>query len=311
MKHKKKMILLSIGMSVLLGGCVNMNSSKENQKDETLEEKHTEESNYISVQDYTGEEYTLQGGEKTDKIAEANRNEIDKAVKKFFLDNYKTEVKVHNIVGAADGATVFVESIGEPHFYTFAVVPIDVHEEKVYLNKVFSQEGQVEDAIKGGLYAMIFEDEFEKLNQYLNDLSNKGDVIGRTVKSLENVGGTGYMTPYYYITTSIHDKAIVPVFDMYLKNSNTSMEELLKVFDQNQFLPKNFNITIQLFMKERNAAPSEELFKQICEDIKKMDGIPKGSYSVIINDNNIDKLTNNGVKDNSLKKTYPNYIVKE
>ncbi|MDQ0233676.1 hypothetical protein J2S19_005033, partial [Metabacillus malikii] len=38
---------------------------------------------------------------------------------------YKTEVKVHNVVGSQDAATVFVESVGEPHFYTYAVVPIE------------------------------------------------------------------------------------------------------------------------------------------------------------------------------------------
>ena len=78
------------------------------------------------MQDYTGEGYTLKNGSKTDTIAQENKEEITKAVEMFFLERYKTEVMVHNMVGAADGATVFVESVGEPHFYTYAIVPIDV-----------------------------------------------------------------------------------------------------------------------------------------------------------------------------------------
>ncbi|WP_404443030.1 DUF1672 domain-containing protein [Sutcliffiella horikoshii] len=65
-----------------------------------------------------GEGYTLKNGEKTDKIAKENKEEITKAVEKFFLEKYKTEVIVHNRVGANDGASVYVESLREPHFYT-------------------------------------------------------------------------------------------------------------------------------------------------------------------------------------------------
>ncbi|UAC48162.1 DUF1672 domain-containing protein [Bacillus aquiflavi] len=136
MKHKKKILTFSVGMSLLLGGCFNMdntnhktNKAKNEQTKETPEEKYARE-HYVPVQEYTGQGYTLRNGEKTDKIAKAHRDEIDKAVKKFFLDNYKTEVIVHNVVGAVDGASVFVESVGEPHFYTYAIVPIDIDEEK-------------------------------------------------------------------------------------------------------------------------------------------------------------------------------------
>lgn len=65
------------------------------------------------------------------------------------------------MVGAKDGATVFVESKGEPHFFTYAVVPINVKEKKVMTDQIWADEFQVENAIKGGLYHMIFSEEFK------------------------------------------------------------------------------------------------------------------------------------------------------
>jgi len=78
-------------------------------------------------------------------------------VKKFFFEKYKTEVLVHNLVGNMDGVSVFVESFGEPHFYTVAIVPIDVNNKTIETDKVFTQAGQAEDALASGLYAMVYE----------------------------------------------------------------------------------------------------------------------------------------------------------
>ena len=130
---KKRFLLTGILCSaLLLGGCSALTNSndetgkeKEQKADKKTEEEMIEDKYFVSVQDYTGEEYTLDNGEETDKIAEENRDEVERAIKKYFKDEYKTEVKVHNIVGAIDGATVFVESVGKPHFYSYAIIPID------------------------------------------------------------------------------------------------------------------------------------------------------------------------------------------
>ena len=71
------------------------------------------------------------------------------------MENYKTDVTIQNFVSAADGVSVFVESVSEPHFYTFAIVPVDVKNKEVKVDSVWSQEGQVENAIQSGLYAML------------------------------------------------------------------------------------------------------------------------------------------------------------
>jgi hypothetical protein len=69
------------------------------------------------VQEYEGQGYEVKSGSETDETAEAHREEVEKAVTVFFLNEYKTEVKV--IFGNEYGATVYVESTGLLHFYHY------------------------------------------------------------------------------------------------------------------------------------------------------------------------------------------------
>ncbi|NME06738.1 MULTISPECIES: DUF1672 family protein [unclassified Psychrobacillus] len=304
-----KMAVAIVSTTLLLGGC---NMEVESKKESEIIGKGDvalDSSSFVSVQDYTGEEYALQDGEETDKIAEANREEIEQAVKDFFLNNYKTEVKIHNIVGAVDGASVFVESIREPHFYTFAIVPIDVENEKVEVDKVWSQEGQIEDAITTGLYAMIHDQEFSTLDNYLEKLTEENPLVGTRMEAVEKVGANGYATPYYY--TSAAGEYFTELYNKYIENPTISKEELkssMKKYDLNSNL---MLITITLYMKESDTDPDEVLYDKIVSDIEQMEGLPRGSYSVILHDNLINAEYADGSKKSSLNKTALNEIRKE
>ncbi|MGM0842234.1 MAG: DUF1672 family protein [Bacillota bacterium] len=309
MNRKNKWIIYGIGLSLLLGGCMNMDNANGNGVDEKKDPSTKMEEQLVSVQNYEGEGYTLPRGDEMDKIAEANKEEVESAVKSFFKEKYKTEVKVHNIVGNEDGATVFVESIGRIHYYTYAIVPIDKGAGKILGEKVFSEEGQVEDGIKGGLYRLIFEEQFNKLDSYFEDLVSEGGVVGKTEESLQNVGGTGYMTPYYFISTFIDDESIKPVFDLFVSNPEADIEDLKSAYVQSSFSPENLLINVRLFMKDKNAPPNEEIFQRVANDIESMEEIPKGSYSLYLNDNKVYKDSFTGEKDNSLSRGHGNYIV--
>ncbi|MFC4618506.1 DUF1672 family protein [Camelliibacillus cellulosilyticus] len=271
--------------------------------------KGKENDYYVSVQDYIGQGYELPGGKKNDKIAEKHKREIDIAVKKFFLEKYKTKVKVHNIVGNKDGATVFVESIGEPHFHSFAIVPIDAHKDKILGDRVWSQEGQVEDGIKGGVFAMIFDREFGKLNSYLETVTKKYPIIGSRKEALNNVGTSSYLTPYYFI--SVFDDSFNKLLDDYLIHPNLSKEEWKKLFHRDDYPPKGVVISINLYMARPGVQPDKKIFNKIVSDIEAMKDIPRGSYSIRLNDNRVNKKSGIGEKDNTLERSYPNDIIKQ
>ncbi|MGG4166989.1 DUF1672 family protein [Rossellomorea vietnamensis] len=297
-KYKKSMCGM-IGLSLLLGGCLNKKGEMNGPYKDT----------FVRVQEYEGDGYVLRGGEEADNIAEEKSEEVKEAVKGFFMDTYKTDVEVHNIVGNVDGATVFVESTGPVHFYSNAIVSMDLSEKRV--RDVTSLDGDIEGDIQGGLYRLLHKKEFQELNQYLGKIVSANAVVGKTEESLQNVGGSGYMTPYYYLSVPPDDEGILPVYEAYLEDPDTPVSELKSLFSMKDFSAEDYNITIQLYMEKEQAEPDKNLFNQIQKDIKVMDSIPKGNYSIIINDNLINEKVDDGIKDNSLELSFPDSIVKE
>lgn len=300
-----KVLIGFVSFLLLSSGCSQIDDTTSNS---TLAEHSKANDTLVRVQDYTGEGYTLRNSGNTNEIIQENKEEITEAVRKFFIVEYNTEVIVHNIVGAIDGATVFVESVEDPHFYTYAIVPIDVVEKKVLSQHVWSQEGQIENAIKTGLYAMIFQEEFSKFENYLKDIVNLYPITGITDEALRNVRATGYSTLYYY--TSTMGESLNFLLDEYMKNEKTSISEWERLIKHNPYSPDSILFTVSLYMED-DVEPSEKILNQIVSDIDEMEGIPRGAYSIILNDNWINKTTAIGAKDNSLVHSYPNDIIKE
>src|SRR5690625_26705 len=310
------MLLVLIMCGLVLGGCLNMGNpadktqgENKNTKDNENDKKNAyEEENYVPIQEYTGEGFTLRNANpKTGEIAEENREEVVTAVEGFFKNKYKTEVDVHNIVSAVDGVSVFVESVGEPHFYSFAIVPIDIKNKEVKTDQVWSQEGQVEGALRGSLYVMAFEEEFAKLDDYLEGVQEEHPIVGMNIEVAENVKGNGYRTPYYFVTSGFSS-----LLQMYLESPDITKDELRSNIEaENPNYYEINGIAIKLFMEESKVEPDEELYDEIYADIKNMDGIPGGRYSITLNDNFIDRRHAIGKKDNTINKTSPNRIIKD
>ena len=304
-----KIYYLLVGFLLLLGGCAGMDDSNGGEPKNLDKQNAYEDENFVRIQDYTGEGFELRGSLKeTGKIAEDNRTEIEKAVQAFFMENYKTEVTIHNFVSAADGVSVFVESVGEPHFYTFAIVPVDVKNKEVKIDSVWSQEGQVENAIQSGLYAMAFDQKFQKLDEYFNKLVQEYPVVGRSMEVIENVRVDGFATPYYYMST-VGD-TFETILEMYLEDPKITKEDIMSYFHHNEFDTKFAIITVYLFMEEADTEPDNEIFTTIVSDLNELDGIPRGEYTVILNNNLVDKRTGIGTKDNTLR-TDKDKVIKE
>lgn len=297
--RKMKWLLLMVTALLVFTGCSLTNESPQQQKN----------SKDIRVQSYIGQGFKLDKGNKTTNIAKKHILEIKKAVQTYFIERYKTNVKVHNVVGAVDGASVFVESAGEPHFYTYAIVPIDVEKGKVHADRIWTQEGQVEGAIMDGIYGMIYEEEFETLDKYLEEFSNSYPVIGLREEAIENAVGNGFMTPYYYAT--IYDPSFQKLYELYIRDPKTTSETWKVEFNKSTHLAKDFIITIHLFMKEKDAKPDQEIFDKLKDDIQKMEGLPMGSYSLLLHDNTVNKTNGINSKDSTIELFKKDYIIKD
>ncbi|WP_079708949.1 DUF1672 family protein [Paraliobacillus ryukyuensis] len=313
----KKLSLVILIMAVLLlGGCnlvEGINSNNESEENSASEDNNDNQSNpddkYVPVQEYTGEGYTLANGKETDRIANENRDVVEDAVKQFFQEEYKTEVKVHQIVGNVDGATVFVESVGEPHFYTYAIVPIDKANESIRTDKVWSQEGQVEGAIIAGIYGMIMKEEFQHLNNLIEEINSKYNLTGLNERAIA-IGANQYSTQYYFMNI-LPNGYFKFVYDKYIKNPDRNVEEWAEIIDVDKIDPEEINVAINLYMAEKGQEPDQKAFQELVKKVEEDDDIPKGNYGVFLHDNKIDKKSATGHKDNSLTRSYPDDIIKE
>ncbi|MEC5423845.1 DUF1672 family protein [Virgibacillus sp. C22-A2] len=294
MKLKSIIQVIFLIAPLLIGGCEVMDEITE-----TPEEQHARET-YVSVNDYTGEEKDLPDGQTNDPIAKKKFEEIAEATQNFFLDEFKTEVIVHNAVGAKHGIMAFVESLNEPKFHTFVMIPVDAEEEMIFPEDIWTVEMQVEQALFGGLVAMIMNEEFAALDQYFDEFTTQFPVIGLREDAINNVMSSGYTTPYYFIQTMSLIDEFEGMMDIYFNNPKISMTELKEHFDKSSYEAENFSFVIDLYMKEPGMDPDEEIFKQLVEDIKNLDVFPRGAYTVSLHDNNINKFSGIGHKENTL-----------
>jgi hypothetical protein len=257
---------------------------------------------YVSVNDYIGEDYDLVNGEKTDVIANEKFAEIEEAMKAFFLEEYKTEVIVHNVVGNMDGATVFVESVGEPHFHTYAMIGIDVTEEKIMRENIWTQDSQVEQGIFSGLLAMIMDEEFAALDAFTDQIAESYPVVGLRQEAINNVKATAYTTPYYFVQPMALQDEMEELNSLYFENPEISAEELKSQFDKKAYNANYLRIAIQVYMDEKGSKPTESLLDEIVQEFKALEGVPRGNYSISLHDNYVNKLSASGSQDNTLRK---------
>jgi Protein of unknown function (DUF1672) len=314
MKHKWKLFVCGISISLLLGGCFGVDSGKKSEakKTDTKQgELDRPKDTYESVLTYTGDGYFLPGGEENGKFAKKHKDEVEKATKDYLKKEYNIDVKVHNMVGNKDGVTVFFESIGRLHYYATVIVPIDIQNEKVLGDSVWTLEDEVENAIRGALYGYIMSDEFKELDNMLTSFTEEYPIVGRTQESLENVRARGYTTPYYFTQSIDLDEAINPVYDLYINNPDTPKDELKSAYASEKFNPRYFRIPIQFFMEEPDAQPSQEIVDSIVKALEESDSIPNGAYSIHLNDHYIIKSKSSGNKKNTIGYGPPNYIIKK
>ena len=282
----------------------------DDEKVKAFKKTDYEQENYVRVQDYTGEGFELRDSKEINgEIARSHQKEVEKGVKEFFLKNYRTEVEVNDIVSAKDGAVVYVESIHEPKFHTFAIVPVNSKNKTVSTDRIWSLEGQVESAIAGGLYVLAFKEKFQTLDTYLHSMITKHPIVGKSDEMITNIGGEGYLTPYYFLLPvgNVYNQLVAE----YIENPAISIEEIRKLLLEHKDELHEINISIEFFMEDEYTQPDPKILKELVTNIENMNDIPDGTYLVFLNDNYIDKKRGVGKKENTIKQSHPNPIIKK
>ncbi|MBC6181405.1 DUF1672 family protein [Listeria welshimeri] len=264
----KKIILSLSAMLLLLSGCFNLNEKTEQEK---AQEGTT------PVQDYVGQGFSFVDGDKSEELVKRDEDKIKQEAINYVKNTYKTDVKVNNVVPARNAAVVMVECEEPIQFHTSVIVGKVINKEGEWLAR--SDEGEVEKAIVGGLYAKAYEAEFKNLDAFVEKIAKENDLLGLQAEAINKTASDGYTNNYYFL--SIFALDYPSVYNAYLENPEISSEELKKLFEKDDSTSKNISIPMKFYSKE-NILPKQEIADDLANEIKQEEGIPKGRYSVLI-----------------------------
>ncbi|EAE7281036.1 DUF1672 family protein [Listeria monocytogenes] len=264
----KKKIIGLLASLLLLGGCFNMNEKTEQEK---AQEGTT------PVQDYVGQGFSFVDGEKSAERVKKDEEKIKQEAINYMKNTYKTDVKVNNVVPARNTAVVMVESEEPIQFHTYVIVGLILNKDEV--GNARSDEGEVEKAIVGGLYAKAYEEEFKNLDVFAEKIAKENNLLGMRAEAIDKTASDGYTSNYYFI--SIFALDYPSVYNAYLENPKISAEELKKLFEKDDSTSKNISIPMKFFVRG-NKLPEQGIADNLANEIKQEEGIPKGRYAVLI-----------------------------
>ncbi|MBC1375910.1 DUF1672 family protein [Listeria farberi] len=264
----KKIILSLFAAVFLLSGCFNMNEKTEQEK---AQEGTT------PVQEYVGQGFSFVDGEKSAERVKEYEEEIKQKAIEYVQAKYKTKVKVNNVVPARNAAVVMVESEEPIQFHTYVIVGLILNKDEV--GNARSDEGEVEKAIVGGLYAKAYEEEFKNLDVFAEKIAKENNLLGMRAEAIDKTASDGYTSNYYFL--SIFALDYPSVYNAYLENPKISAEELKKLFEKDDSTSKNISIPMKFFVRG-NKLPEQGVADNLASEIKQEEGIPKGRYAVLI-----------------------------
>ncbi|EOC1396791.1 DUF1672 family protein [Listeria monocytogenes] len=269
----KKKIIGLLASLILLGGCFNMS--------ETTDQEKAQEGT-TPVQDYVGQGFSFVDGEKSAERVKKDEEKIKLEAINYMKNTYKTDVKVNNVVPARNAAVVMVESEEPIKFHTSIIVGKVINKEGEWLAR--SNEGEVEKAIVGGLYAKAFEEEFRHLDTFAKKLAEENNLLGLRNEAIDKTAAEGYTSNHYFIVAM--DVYYPSVYNAYLANQETSVDELRKLFEEDDPMYEHISIPME-FYSEENTLPKQEIADDLAEKLKQEKGLPKGSYDIRVYKNSI------------------------
>ncbi|MBC1667852.1 DUF1672 family protein [Listeria welshimeri] len=269
----KKIILSLSAMLLLLSGCFNLNEKTEQEK---AQEGTT------PVQDYVGQGFSFVDGDKSEELVKRDEEKIKQEAINYVKNTYKTDVKVNNVVPARNAAVVMVECEEPIQFHTSVIVGKVINKDGEWLAR--SDEGEVEKAIVGGLYAKAYEAEFQHLDAFAEKIAKENDLLGMREEAIDKTAAEGYTSNHYFIVAM--DVYYPSVYNAYLANQGISAEELRKLFEKDDPKYEHVSVPMEFYSKENNL-PEQKLADDLAEELKQEKGLPKGSYDIRVYKNSI------------------------
>ncbi|MBC2281792.1 DUF1672 family protein [Listeria welshimeri] len=262
----KKKIIGLLASLLLLGGCFNLNEKTEQEK---AQEGTT------PVQDYVGQGFSFVDGDKSEELVKRDEEKIKQEAINYVKNTYKTDVKVNNVVPARNAAVVMVECEEPIQFHTSVIVGKVINKEGEWLAR--SNEGEVEKAIVGGLYAKAYEAEFQRLDTFAEKLAKENNLLGLRNEAIDKTAAEGYTSNHYFIVAM--DVYYPSVYNAYLANQGISAEELRKLFEKDDPKYGHVSVPMEFYSKENNL-PEQKLADDLAEELKQEKGLPRGNYMI-------------------------------
>ncbi|MBC1644329.1 DUF1672 family protein [Listeria welshimeri] len=262
----KKIILSLSAMLLLLSGCFNLNEKTEQEK---AQEGTT------PVQDYVGQGFSFVDGDKSEELVKRDEEKIKQEAINYVKNTYKTDVKVNNVVPARNAAVVMVECEEPIQFHTSVIVGKVINKDGEWLAR--SNEGEVEKAIVGGLYAKAYEAEFQRLDTFAEKLAKENNLLGLRNEAIDKTAAEGYTSNHYFIVAM--DVYYPSVYNAYLANQGISAEELRKLFEKDDPKYEHVSVPMEFYSKENNL-PEQKLADDLAEELKQEKGLPRGDYMI-------------------------------
>ncbi|MBC1637080.1 DUF1672 family protein, partial [Listeria welshimeri] len=184
-------------------------------------------------------------------------------------------VKVNNVVPARNAAVVMVECEEPIQFHTSVIVGKVINKEGEWLAR--SNEGEVEKAIVGGLYAKAYEAEFQRLDTFAEKLAKENNLLGLRNEAIDKTAAEGYTSNHYFIVAM--DVYYPSVYNAYLANQGISAEELRKLFEKDDPKYGHVSVPMEFYSKENNL-PEQKLADDLAEELEQEKGLPRGNYMI-------------------------------
>ncbi|MBF2459322.1 DUF1672 family protein [Listeria seeligeri] len=264
----KKILIVLLGSLLILGGCFQMNEKTEEEK---------EQEGTTPVQDYVGQGFSFVDGDKSAERVKKHEEEIKQEAINYMKTTYKTDVKVNNVVPARNAAVVMVECEEPIQFHTSVIVSLVLNKDDV--GSARSEEGEVEKAIVGGLYAKAYKEEFEHLDAFAEKLAKENDLLGMREEAIDKTASVGYAEKYYFI--AIAASYYPNVYNAYIENPAIPVDELRNLFLKDDPSNEKMAIAMNFFSKEESL-PKKELVDNLASEILQESRLPKGTYETTV-----------------------------